>query len=191
MKQQLNIVVNGESYELFIEPKTLLVQVIREHLGMKGTHQACDSSSCAACTVIIEGKAVKSCSILAMQVNGKEVLTVEGLADDTNLHPIQQAFIDNWAFQCGFCTSGQIMAAKALLDENPDPTRVQIQEQMDGHICRCTGYNMIIEAIQDAAKRLQAKKNLQLQRDAAMKLPAQAALQAQKWVQTAKSGKGA
>lgn len=191
MKQQLNIVVNGESYELFIEPKTLLVQVIREHLGLKGTHQACDSSSCAACTVIVEGKAVKSCSILAMQVNGKEVLTVEGLAQETKLHPVQQAFIDNWAFQCGFCTSGQIMAAKALLDENPDPTRQQIQEQMDGHICRCTGYNMIIEAIQDAAQRLQAQKNLELQRDAAMRLPAQTTLQSQKWVQTAKPGKGA
>jgi aerobic-type carbon monoxide dehydrogenase small subunit (CoxS/CutS family) len=191
MKQQFNIVVNGESHELFIEPKTLLVQVIREHLGLKGTHQACDSSSCAACTVVIEGKAVKSCSILAMQVNGKEVLTVEGLAQDTQLHPIQQAFIDNWAFQCGFCTSGQIMATKALLDENPDPTRVQIQEQLDGHICRCTGYNMIIEAVQDASKRLKAQKNLDAQRDAAMKLPGKAAAQTQKWAQTAKSGKGA
>jgi aerobic-type carbon monoxide dehydrogenase small subunit (CoxS/CutS family) len=188
MKQQLNIVVNGESHELFIEPKTLLVQVIREHLGLKGTHQACDSSSCAACTVVVDGKAVKSCSILALQVNGKEVLTVEGLAQGATLHPVQQAFIDNWAFQCGFCTSGQIMAAKALLDENPDPTREQIQEQMDGHICRCTGYNMIIEAIQDASKRLQAQKTLQQRRDATMRMPAQ---QPQKWAQTAKSGKGA
>ena len=184
MKRELNIVVNGESYNLFIEPKTLLVQVIRDMLGMKGTHQACDSSSCAACTVIVEGKAVKSCSILAMQVNGKAVTTIEGLADGATLHPIQQAFIDNWAFQCGFCTSGQIMSAKALLDENPDPTREQIQEQMDGHICRCTGYNMINEAIRDAAKRLQS-------RDAAKKLPAQKNLQPQKWAQTAKSGKGA
>ena len=191
MKQQLNIVVNGEAYDLFIEPKTLLVQVIREHLGLKGTHQACDSSSCAACTVIVEGMAVKSCSILALQVNGKSVTTVEGLADGTKLHPVQQAFIDNWAFQCGFCTSGQIMAAKALLDENPDPTREEIQAQLDGHLCRCTGYNMINEAIRDAAKRLQAQKNLQLQRDAAMRLPAQKNLKSQKWVQTAKSGKGA
>jgi aerobic-type carbon monoxide dehydrogenase small subunit (CoxS/CutS family) len=184
MKRELNIVVNGESYNFFIEPKTLLVQVIREMLGMKGTHQACDSSSCAACTVIVDGKAVKSCSILAMQVNGKNVTTIEGLAEGANLHPIQQAFIDNWAFQCGFCTSGQIMAAKALLDEDPNPTREKIQEQMDGHICRCTGYNMIIEAIQDSAKRLQA-------RDAAKKLPAQKGMPAQKWAQTTKSGKGA
>jgi aerobic-type carbon monoxide dehydrogenase small subunit (CoxS/CutS family) len=184
MKRQLNITVNGESHDLFIEPKTLLVQVIREMLGLKGTHQACDSSSCAACTVIVDGKAVKSCSILALQVNGKNVTTIEGLAEGTELHPIQQAFIDNWAFQCGFCTSGQIMAAKAFLDENPDPTREDVQEQMDGHICRCTGHNMINEAIRDAAKRLQS-------REAAKRLPPQKNVQAPKWMQTAKSGKGA
>jgi aerobic-type carbon monoxide dehydrogenase small subunit (CoxS/CutS family) len=175
MKRELNIVVNGEPYNLFIEPKTLLVQVIREHLGLKGTHQACDSSSCAACTVVLDGKAVKSCSILALQANGKEVLTVEGLAEGKTLHPIQQAYIDNWAFQCGFCTSGQIMATKAFLDETPDPTREEIQAALDGHICRCTGYNMINEAVRDAAKRIQAKKSLE----------------SQKWLQTAKSGKGA
>ena len=183
MKRELNITVNGESYNLFIEPKTLLVQVLREMLRLTGTHQACDSSSCAACTVIVEGKAVKSCSILALQVNGKEVTTIEGLADGATLHPIQQAFIDNWAFQCGFCTSGQIMATKAFLDENPNPTREEIQMQMDGHICRCTGHNMINEAIQDAAKRLQSLK-------AAKRLPAKKNLQS-KWTQTAKSGKGA
>jgi aerobic-type carbon monoxide dehydrogenase small subunit (CoxS/CutS family) len=175
MKRQLSIVVNGEPHDLFIEPKTLLVTVIREMLGLKGTHQACDSSSCAACTVVIEGKAVKSCSILALQVNGKEVLTVEGLAQGPKLHPIQQAYIDNWAFQCGFCTSGQIMATKAFLDENPDPTREDVQAALDGHICRCTGYNMINEAVRDAAKRLQAQKELE----------------SQKWLKTAKSGKGA
>jgi aerobic-type carbon monoxide dehydrogenase small subunit (CoxS/CutS family) len=158
MKKHLSIVVNGEPRDLFVEPKTLLVQVIREHLGLKGTHQACDSSSCAACTVIVEGKAVKSCSILAMQVNGKQITTIEGLAEGSKLHPIQQAFVDNWAFQCGYCTSGQIMSAKALLDENPDPTREEIQLAMDGHLCRCTAYNMINEAVRDAAKRLQARK---------------------------------
>lgn len=175
MKRELNIVVNGEPHNLFIEPKTLLVQVIREELGLTGTHQACDSSSCAACTVILDGKAVKSCSVLAMQANGKEVVTIEGLAQGSKLHPIQQAFVDNWAFQCGYCTSGQIMASKAFLDENPDPTREEIQAALDGHICRCTGYNMINEAVRDAAKRLQAQKNLE----------------SQKWLQTAKSGKGA
>jgi carbon-monoxide dehydrogenase small subunit len=158
MKRHLSIVVNGEPRDLFIEPKTLLVQVIREHLGLRGTHQACDSSSCAACTVIVDGMAVKSCSVLAMQVNGKEIMTIEGLAEESKLHPIQQAFVDNWAFQCGYCTSGQIMSAKALLDENPDPTREEIQSAMDGHLCRCTAYNMINEAVRDAAKRLQARK---------------------------------
>jgi carbon-monoxide dehydrogenase small subunit len=158
MKKELNLVVNGESYNLWIEPGTLLVQVLREELGFKGTKRSCDSGSCCACTVILDGKAVKSCSILALQANGKKVLTVEGLADGANLHPIQQAFIDNWAFQCGFCTSGQMMAAKALLEENDNPTREEIQRAMDGHLCRCTGYNMINEAIQDAAKRLRERK---------------------------------
>ena len=158
MKQILNFTVNGESRELLIDPKKFLVEVIREDLGLTGTHQACDTGACCACTVILDGKAVKSCSILALQANGKKVLTVEGLADGANLHPIQQAFIDNWAFQCGFCTSGQMMAAKALLDENDNPTREEIQRAMDGHLCRCTGYNMINEAIQDAAKRLRERK---------------------------------
>jgi carbon-monoxide dehydrogenase small subunit len=158
MKKELRFVVNGDSYDLWIEPKTLLVQVLRDELGLKGTRRSCDSGSCCACTVILNGKAVKSCSMLALQANGKEVLTIEGLANGVNLHPIQQAFIDNWAFQCGFCTSGQIMAAKALLDENANPTREEIQRTMDGHLCRCTGYNMITEAIQDAAKRLQGQK---------------------------------
>jgi carbon-monoxide dehydrogenase small subunit len=158
MKKELRFVVNGNSYNLWIEPKTLLVQVLRDELGLKGTRRSCDSGSCCACTVILEGKAVKSCSMLALQANGKEVLTIEGLANGAELHPIQQAFIDNWAFQCGFCTSGQIMAAKALLDENANPTREEIQLAMDGHLCRCTGYNMINEAIRDAAGRLQAQK---------------------------------
>ena len=158
MKKELNLVVNGESYNLWVEPGTLLVQVLRDELGFKGTKRSCDSGSCCACTVILDGKAVKSCSILALQANGKQVLTVEGLADGANLHPIQQAFIDNWAFQCGFCTSGQMMATKALLDENDNPTREEIQRAMDGHLCRCTGYNMINEAIQDAAKRLREQK---------------------------------
>jgi aerobic-type carbon monoxide dehydrogenase small subunit (CoxS/CutS family) len=159
MKKELRFVVNGNSYDIWVEPNTLLVQVLRDELGLKGTKRSCDSGSCCACTVILDGKAVKSCSMLALQANGKKVLTVEGLANGAELHPIQQAFIDNWAFQCGFCTSGQIMAAKALLDENANPTREEIQMAMDGHLCRCTGYNMITEAIQDAAGRLQAQKS--------------------------------
>lgn len=159
MKKELNFVVNGEPHNLWIEPKTLLVQVLRDELGFRGTKRSCDSGSCCACTVNLDGKAVKSCSILALQANGKEVLTIEGMAKGAELHPIQQAFIDNWAFQCGFCTSGQIMAANAFLAENENPTREEIQHQMDGHLCRCTGYNMINEAIQDAAGRLRAQKS--------------------------------
>lgn len=159
MKKELNIIVNGEAYNLWVEPKTLLVQVLRDQLGFRGTKRSCDSGSCCACTVILDGKAVKSCSILALQANGREVLTIDGLADGPNLHPIQQSYIDHWAFQCGFCTPGRIMATKALLDENPDPTMDEIKIAMDGHLCRCTGYNMINEAIQDAATRIQEQKS--------------------------------
>jgi len=155
MKRELKITVNGDLYDLYVEPGTLLVEVLRDKLGLTGTKRGCDSMSCGACTVILNGKAVKSCTILALQANGKEVITIEGLANGSKLHPIQQSFIDHWAFQCGFCTSGQIMAAKALLDENPNPTRKEIKYAMNGHLCRCTGYNMIIEAILDAANRIQ------------------------------------
>ena len=155
MKKELNLTVNGEPRQLFVEPKRLLVEVLRNELGLTGTKRGCSSSSCAACTVLLDGKAVKSCSVLAMQSDGKNITTIEGLADGPNLHPIQQSFIDHWAFQCGFCTSGQIMAAKALLDENPNPTEKEVRLAMDGHLCRCTGYNMIVEAILAAAKQLQ------------------------------------
>jgi carbon-monoxide dehydrogenase small subunit len=155
MKRELKLTVNGEPYQLFIEPKKLLVDVLRNELGLTGTKKGCNSGACAACTVLINGKAVKSCSILALQANGRDITTIEGLADGLNLHPIQQAFIDHWAFQCGFCTAGQIMAAKALLDENPKPTMEEVKLAMDGHLCRCTGYNMIVEAILAAAQKLQ------------------------------------
>jgi aerobic-type carbon monoxide dehydrogenase small subunit (CoxS/CutS family) len=155
MKKMLELTVNGEHYEVLVEPKTLLVDVLRDQLGLKGAKRGCDSGSCGACTVLLNGKPVHSCSILALQANGGEILTIEGLADGPNLHPIQEAFLDHWALQCGFCTSGQIIAAKALLDENPNPTEEEVKTAMNGHICRCTGYNMITEAILDAAKRLQ------------------------------------
>jgi len=155
MKKELRLTLNGEPYELFIEPKRLLVDVLRNELGLTGTKIGCSSGACAACTVLLDGKAVKSCSILALQANGRNIMTIEGLADGPNLHPLQQSFIDHWAFQCGFCTPGQIMAAKALLDENPKPIREKVKVAMDGHLCRCTGYNMIIEAILAAAQELQ------------------------------------
>jgi len=155
MKKLLELTVNGEHYEVLVEPKTLLIDVLRDQLELKGAKRGCDSGSCGACTVLLNGKPVHSCSILALQANGGEILTIEGLADGPNLHPIQEAFLDHWALQCGFCTPGQIIAAKALLDENPNPTEEEVKTAMNGHICRCTGYNMITEAILDAAKRLQ------------------------------------
>jgi len=147
MKKELKLTVNGQPYELYIKPKTLLAEVLRNNLGLTGTKRGCESGSCGACTVILNGMAVKSCSILALQADEGEVLTVEGLASGTKLHPLQRAFLDYGAFQCGFCTSGMLMSTKALLDENAEPTTEQIKESIDGNICRCTGYNSIIRAV--------------------------------------------
>jgi carbon-monoxide dehydrogenase small subunit len=152
MKKELKLTVNGQPYELYVKPKTLLVQVLRDHLGLTGTKRGCSESSCGACTVILNGMAVKSCSILALQADGGKVMTVEGLASGTELHPLQRAFLDHGAFQCGFCTSGMLMASTALLNENPKPTKEQIKEGIDGNICRCTGYNSIIRAVTAVVK---------------------------------------
>ena len=152
MKKELKLTVNGQPYELYVKPKTLLVQVLRDHLALTGTKRGCNESSCGACTVILNGMAVKSCSILALQADGGKVQTVEGLASGTKLHPIQRAFLDHGAFQCGFCTSGMLMVSTALLNENPKPTKEQIKEGVDGNICRCTSYNSIIRAITAVAK---------------------------------------
>ncbi|MBI4334760.1 MAG: (2Fe-2S)-binding protein [Chloroflexi bacterium] len=147
MKQELKLTINGQLYDLFVKPKTLLVEVIRRELGLTGTKRACESGSCGACTVILNGMAVKSCSVLALQADGGQVQTIEGLATGTKFHPVQEAFMDEGAFQCGFCTPGMLMSAKALLDENPKPTKQQIKEAIDGNVCRCTGYNSIVRAI--------------------------------------------
>ena len=152
MKKELTLTVNGQPYELYVKPKTLLVQVLRDHLGLTGTKRGCNDSSCGACTIMLNGMAVKSCSILALQADGGEVLTVEGLAKGTKLSPIQKAFLDYGAFQCGFCTSGMLMATTASLKENPKPTKEQIKEGIDGNICRCTGYNSIIRAVTAVVK---------------------------------------
>jgi len=152
MKKELKLTVNGQPYELYVKPKTLLVQVLRDHLGLTGSKRGCNDSSCGACTVVLNGMAVKSCSVLALQANGAEVLTVEGLAQGAKLSPVQKAFLDYGAFQCGFCTSGMLMALTALLMENPKPTKEQIKEGIDGNICRCTGYNSIIRAVTAVAK---------------------------------------
>jgi aerobic-type carbon monoxide dehydrogenase small subunit (CoxS/CutS family) len=147
MRRELRLVVNGQPYELYVKPKTLLVEALRDHLGLTGTKRGCNSGSCGACTVILNGMAVKSCSILALQADGGEVLTIEGLASGGELHPLQEAFLDHGAFQCGFCTAGMLMSAKALLDENPEPDKKQIKEGIHGNICRCTGYNSIVRAV--------------------------------------------
>lgn len=152
MKKVLKITVNGRLYDLYIKPKTLLIEVLRDHLQLTGAKRGCDTGSCGACTVILDGMAVKSCSILALQADGSEVTTVEGLADGNELHPLQKAFLDHGAVQCGFCTSGMLMSSKALLDENPNPDNWEIREGIDGNICRCTGYNSIVRAITDVAK---------------------------------------
>ena len=152
MKKEIKLTVNGQPYELSIKPKTLLVEVLREHLGLTGTKRGCNEGACGACTVILDGMAVKSCSMLAAQADGREILTIEGLANKAELHPLQKAFLDYGAFQCGFCTAGMLMSAKAFLDETPKPTTQQIKEGIDGNICRCTGYNSIIRAITAVAK---------------------------------------
>jgi aerobic-type carbon monoxide dehydrogenase small subunit (CoxS/CutS family) len=152
MKQELKFTVNGQPYDMYVKPKTLLVEVLRGELGLTGTKRGCNSSSCGACTVMLNGMAVKSCSILALQANGADVRTVEGLAKGAELHPLQKAFLDHGAYQCGFCTSGMLMASTALLTENPKPTKEQIKEGIDGNICRCTGYNSIIRAVTAVVK---------------------------------------
>ncbi len=152
MKKELRLKVNGQPYEFYVKPKTLLVEVLRDKLGLTGTKRGCSSSSCGACTVMLNGMAVKSCSILALQADKGELLTVEGLAKGAELSPLQKAFLDHGSYQCGFCTPGMLMSATALLAENPKPTKEQIKEGIDGNICRCTGYNSIIRAVTDVVK---------------------------------------
>ncbi len=151
MKKELRLIVNGQPYELSIKPKTLLVEVLRNNLGLTGTKRGCESSSCGVCTVILNGMAVKSCSVLALQADGAEVVTVEGLANGDKLHPLQRAFLDYGAYQCGFCTAAMLTSAIAFLQENPKPTEEQMREAIDGNVCRCTGYNSIIRAMMAVA----------------------------------------
>lgn len=150
-KEIANFIVNGKPYEVIIEPHMLLVDVLREKIGLMGTKYACGTGDCGACTVLIDGKPVFSCLTLAVTVKEKSILTIEGLAEGTNLHPIQQAFVDNGAVQCGFCTPGMILSGKALLDENPKPTRDEIKSALAGNLCRCTGYVKIVDAVSAAA----------------------------------------
>ncbi len=153
MKQLITLKINGESYEVAVEPRKLLVDVLRDDLGLMGTKKACDFGNCGSCTVLIDGKPVLSCLTLAIEARDKDILTIEGMARNGHLHPLQQAFVDYGAIQCGFCTPGMLLSAKALLDENPQPTDTEIKEALSGNLCRCTGYVKIIEAVEKAARK--------------------------------------
>jgi carbon-monoxide dehydrogenase small subunit len=148
----IGLTVNGRRVEEDVEPRLLLVQFLRDRLGLTGTHVGCDTSSCGACTVHVDGEAVKSCTVLAVQADGAEVTTIEGLAENGELHPLQQAFHEQHALQCGYCTPGMIMSAAYLLEQNPDPSEQDVRLGLEGNLCRCTGYQNIVNAVLAAAK---------------------------------------
>jgi carbon-monoxide dehydrogenase small subunit len=149
--KKIAVTVNGGRREEEVEPRQLLVYFLREQLGLKGTNVGCDTSSCGACTVLLDGESVKSCTLLAVQADGREVTTIEGLAENGELHPVQQAFHEQHGLHCGYCTPGFVMAAVSLLKEYPNPTEEQIRRGLEGNLCRCTGYHNIVKAVQAAA----------------------------------------
>ena len=152
MKQLITLMVNGEFHDVAVEPRTALLDVLREELRLTGAKKGCELGNCGSCTVLADGKPVLSCLMLAVEAQGKDIVTIEGLAKNGQLHPLQQAFIDCAALQCGFCTPGLILSAKALLDKNPQPTEEEVKEAISGNLCRCTGYTNIVEAILKAAQ---------------------------------------
>lgn len=154
MGLQLTVTVNGQTHSQEVEPRTLLVHYLRDALRLTGTHVGCDTSNCGACTVIMDGKAVKSCTVLALQAEGAEITTIEGLAQDGQLHPLQEGFKENHGLQCGFCTPGMIMTAVQLLEDNPNPSEEEIRHGLEGNYCRCTGYHNIVKSIQHAAEAM-------------------------------------
>ena len=159
MTQHIKVTVNGDVHEADVEPRLLLVHLLRDVFGLTGTHIGCDTSNCGACTVHINGESAKSCTMLAVQADGVEVRTIEGMAAGAALHPLQQGFWDQHGLQCGFCTPGMIMQAAWLLDQNPDPTEDEIRAGISGNLCRCTGYVNIVKAIQQAAGELKASES--------------------------------
>ncbi len=146
--------INGKVYEEDVQPRLLLSYFLRETIGLTGTHMGCVIGECGACSILLDGKLVKSCLLFAVQVGGREILTVEGLAENGSLHPIQEAFVADYAFQCGYCTPGMVLASYALLQENPDPTEDEIRKGLAGNLCMCTGYTQIIEAVKTAAQKI-------------------------------------
>lgn len=151
MRKSLHLKVNGEKYQVEVEPQEILLDVIRDKLNLTGTKRGCDTGDCGACTIIMDGKAVNSCLVLALEADGKEIVTIEGLAKKGQLHPLQEAFVQHGAVQCGYCIPGMIMSAKALLNENRNPTEEEIRKAIAGNLCRCTGYAKIVQAIQALA----------------------------------------
>jgi carbon-monoxide dehydrogenase small subunit len=154
---RITVTINDTRYERIVEPRLLLVQLLRDELRLTGTHIGCDTTYCGACTVILNGVPVKSCTVLAVQADEGEILTVEGLEKDGKLHPLQQAFSEHHGLQCGYCTPGMLMSAYHLLKTNKNPTREEVKKGIQGNLCRCTGYNNIFVAIEDAAKKIQAE----------------------------------
>ena len=153
-KIRMKLTVNGKEHELEVHPLARLLDLLRDTLGLTGTKEGCGKGECGACTVIMDGKTVDSCLVLAWQADGKEILTIEGMGTPDSLHPIQEAFIRNGAVQCGYCIPGMVLSTKALLDDNPHPTEPEIRQAISGNLCRCTGYQKIVDAIQDAASVL-------------------------------------
>lgn len=153
-KSTITLTVNGEVYEIIVKPNSSLLDVLRDELDFTGTKRGCDTGDCGACTVIMDGKAVNACLVLAMRTDGRNIVTIEGLANGNKLDPIQEAFLEKGAVQCGFCTPGMALSTKAILDKNPKPTKIEIKAGIAGNLCRCTGYTKIIEAIQTAAQKM-------------------------------------
>ena len=156
MKHAVALTVNGEACEGDVEPRTLLVHFLRDHVGLTGTHVGCVVGECGACSVLVDGALVKSCLMLAVQADGRDVVTIEGLAERGTLHPVQEAFVQRFGLQCGFCTPGFVMAAHALLRSNPTPTEEEIRQVLSSNLCMCTGYMQIVEAVKEAAARLRS-----------------------------------
>ena len=161
MKHQIDLKVNGVEHKSEVEPRMLLVYYLRDVLNLTGTHVGCDTSQCGACTVMLNGQAVKSCTVLAVQASGSEVTTVEGLAPEGNLHPIQEGFWEKHGLQCGFCTPGMMMTAVQLLERNSNPSEAEIRHALEGNLCRCTGYQNIVSAVQYAAEKMRAGATVQ------------------------------
>ncbi len=154
MKREITVTVNGTNYTREVEPRTLLVYFLRDELGMTGTHVGCDTSQCGACTVLLNGNSIKSCTTFAVQADGGEVTTIEGLAKEGELHPIQEGFWEKHGLQCGYCTPGMIMSSYQLLERNPNPSEEEIRKGLEGNLCRCTGYQNIVRAVQYAAEKM-------------------------------------